>query len=229
MAITNEEAIAEVWQLFRETAARFKETDAQMDKRSAETDARMDKRSAETDARFKETDARMDKRFAETDARMDKRSAETNKKIDKLAGTFGQQWGRLIEALVRPDSIRLFQQRGIQIEFVTPRMKRERGRDTMEIDLLLLNKDELVIIEVKSTLKVDHVQDFLKDLAEFKHFFPEYQAYRVYGAVAGLEIVGQADKMAYRQGLFVLAVTGQDLVEIRNDSKFKPKDFGIPS
>ncbi len=174
---------------------------------------------------FRETDAR----FKETDARMDKRSAETDKKIDKLAGTFGQQWGKLIEALVRPDSIRLFQERGIQIEFVSPRVKRERGRDTMEIDLLLLNKDELVIVEVKSTLKVDHVRDFLKDLAGFKHFFPEYQAYRVYGAVAGLEIVGQADKMAYRQGLFVLAVTGQDLVEIRNDLKFKPRDFGISS
>ncbi len=88
------------------------------------------------------------------------------------------------------------------------------------------NNDELVIIEVKSTLKVDHIRDFLKDLAEFKHFFPEYQAYRVYGAVAGLEIIGQADKMAYRQGLFVLTVTGQNLVKIRNDKKFKPKNFG---
>ncbi len=180
MTITNEEAIAEIWQLFRET------------------------------------DARLDKRFVETD-----------KKIDKLAGTFGQQWGKLIEALVRPDSIRLFQERSIQIEFVSPRVKRERGRDTMEIDLLLLNEAELVIIEVKSRLRVADVNDLLEDLADFKDFFPEYKEYHVYGGVAGLDIVGEADKFAYRKGLFVLAVTGQNLVEIRNDPKFKPRNFGI--
>ncbi len=87
---------------------------------------------------FKETDARLDKRIEETDARLDKQSKETDQKINKLAGTFGQQWGKLIEALIRPDSIRLFQDRGIQIEFVSPRVKRERGNDTMELDLLLL-------------------------------------------------------------------------------------------
>ncbi len=191
MTITNEKAIVEIWQLFRET------------------------------------DARLDKLIAETDARMDKRSAETDKKINKLASTFGQQWGKLIEALVRPDSIRLFQERGIQIEFVSPRVKRERGRDTMEIDLLLLNKNELVVIEVKSRLRVADVNDLLEDLADFKDFFPEYKEYHVYGGVAGLDIVSEADKFAYRKGLFVLAVTGQNLVEIRNNLKFKPRDFGI--
>ncbi len=214
MTITNEESIAEIWQLFRETDARFKETNEQFREQFKE----IEERFKETDKQFKETD----KRFAKTERSIEKMS----QKIDQLAGMFSQQWGRLIEALIRPDSVRLFQERGIQVHFVSPRVKRERGSETMELDLMLLNDNELVVIEVKSTLKVDDVTDFLEDLAQFKRFFPEYREYRLFGGVAALEMSGESDKLAYRKGLFVLAISGQNLVEIRNNQQFRPKNFG---
>jgi hypothetical protein len=237
---TWQDAVTEIWRLFEETNARFKETAERFretDQRFKETDARLDQRIKETDAQFKETDARLDQRIKETDARLDqrikqtdarldKRFAQTDRKINRLAGTFGQQWGKLVEALIKLDVVRLFQERGIEVKFVSPRVKRSLGGETMELDLLLLNSDELVVIESKSALKTGDVRDFLADLADFKRFFPEYAGYRLYGAVAGLEIERSASKFAYRKGLFVLAITGQNLVEIRNNKAFKPKDFG---
>ena len=90
---TNQEAVAEIWQLFKETDAKFKETDAKF---------------KETDAKFKETDERLGQLFQESDKRFDRR-------IRQVEGMFGNQWGRLLEALVQPNVLALFQERGHQV------------------------------------------------------------------------------------------------------------------
>ena len=46
------------------------------------------------------------------------------------------------------------------------------------------------------------------------------------GAIAGMRIEEQADKYAYRQGLYVLKQKGE-VVEIANDDKFKPREWRI--
>jgi hypothetical protein len=48
----------------------------------------------------------------------------------------------------------------------------------------------------------------------------------IYGAVAGIHIDEDADKFAYRQGLFVLTGSGEGLISMLNPPDFKPKDFG---
>jgi hypothetical protein len=163
--------------------------------------------------------------FKETDARLDKRFQETDQKINQLSGLFTSQWGKLIEALVQPNALNLFRQRGIQVNHIFPRAKSQLNGRAMEVDLLLENSDEIVVLEVKSTLRVSDVNDFLGDMAGFLEFFPRYKSYRVYAGVAGLDIVESADRYAYRQGLFVLKVVGDGIVQIQNDADFQPKDF----
>ncbi|NJN83046.1 MAG: hypothetical protein HC802_12690 [Caldilineaceae bacterium] len=201
---TNDEAIAEIWQLFRETTAAFKETDARLDQR------------------FSETDARLDQRFAETNAEV----ARTNANLQKLEGLFGNQWGRLIEALVQPSVLNLFQKRNHNVRRLHQRSKAQVNGSTMEIDLILEDGDEVIPIDVKTTLTVEAVDDFLTDLADFTRFFPSYTNHRIYGGVAGLEVPQDVGRYAYRKGLFVLKITGDDLVQIMNDEGFQPRDFG---
>ena len=200
---TLEKAVAEIWKLFKETDTRFKETDARLDRRFQETDARMERRSRETERKFQ----------------------ETREEIRKATRLFTSQWGRLIEALVKPDAVRLFQKRGIRISRVSQRSKSQYNGKSMEIDLLLDNDDAVVVVEVKSTLRVRDVQRFAKKLDEFLTFFPRYRGCRVYGGVAGMDIVEEADKYAYRRGLFVLGMAGEGVVRIMNDKEFEPKDF----
>ena len=213
--INQQDPIAEIWKLFKETDAKFKETQAELDRRFTETSLQ-----------FKETQAELDRRFTETDARLAQQSAETNRKINRLEGIMGMQWGRLIEALVKPSCLHLFQERGIDVHHVYERVKAPVGGETMEIDILLENGQEVVVIEIKSVLRVRDVQDFLRDLESFFHFFPQYKGYKVYGAITGLEMLEEASRYAYKQGLFVLAVEGEGLVQMKNDTKFRPKDFG---
>ncbi|MBX3015305.1 MAG: hypothetical protein KF832_27545 [Caldilineaceae bacterium] len=214
MTQSTQEAFAEIRQLFKETNEQFKETDAKF----KETDERF----KETDARFKETDARLDRRFQESDERFDRR-------FRQLEGLFGNQWGRLLEALVEPGVLRLFQTRGIPVHSLYRRAIAQVNGNSMEIDLLLENTNEAIAVEVKSQLTVELVNDFLSDLAEFPHFFPKYSHYRLYGAVAGLNIPQDVARYAYRRGLFILSVTGNDMVHILNDEKFIPYDFSAGS
>ncbi|MEW5958850.1 MAG: DUF3782 domain-containing protein [Chloroflexota bacterium] len=175
----------------------------------------------ETDARFKETQAELERRFKETDAKF----KETDQQLRRLEGLFGSQWGKMMEALVQPGALSLFQERGIQVRHIFPRAKSQLDGHTMEIDLLLENDAEVVVLEVKSTLKVSDVADFLADLGQFLDFFPRYRRYRVYAGVAGLDIVEDADRYAYRQGLFVVQVGGEGVVSLKNDAQFQPRDF----
>ncbi len=180
-----QEAVAEVWQLFRET-----------------------------DAKFKENQAELNRRFKETDA-----------KINRISGLFGNQWGRLLEALVEPAALKLFQERGIKVHHIFPRAKSQLNGRMMELDLLLENSNEVVVIEIKSNLRIADVQDFLVDLDELFEFFPKYRSYTVYAGVAGLDIMENADRYAYRQGLFVLTFTGEGVIQLKNDADFQAKDF----
>ena len=179
----------------------------------------------ETDAKFKETDAQ----FKATDARLDKRFRETDASLRRLEALFGDQWGKLVEALVHPNALQLFRERGIQVEYVYRRAEHHVNGETMEIDLLLENGQDVVVVEVKSNCNVEDVNDFLVDLSHFLRFFPRYTGYHIYGAVAGLSFAGDADRYAYRRGLFVVGIAGEGMVQIRNNAAFRPKDFGVPA
>ena len=186
---TMDQAVAEIWALFKDTDAKFKDTDVKF---------------KETDRQIKETDA----------------------KLRRLEGLFGNQWGRLIEALVQPNVLGLFQKRGHDVRRLHQRSKAQRNGSTLEIDLILEDAVEVVAVEVKSVLTIEAVNDFLVDLGEFAEFFPTYKSYRIYGAVAGLEVAADVERYATRRGLFVLRVTGNEMVQITNSDTFQPRNFG---
>jgi len=108
------------------------------------------------------------------------------------------------------------------VEQVSQRVKRRRQGDTLEIDVLVVSQGHLLAVEVKSSLSVEDVKEFVQDLGQFRDFFPEYAQMAIYGAVAGIGIEAGADRYAYRQGLFVLAQSG-DTVVVLNDEQFQPR------
>jgi len=106
-------------------------------------------------------------------------------------------------------------------------VERHQNGETIEIDILLANTDVMIAVEVKTTLSVDDVNEHIeKHLQPFKRFFKEYQNKKIYGAVAYIHVDEKADRYAYKKGLFVLGFTADNLVTIKNDSKFVPKTWG---
>jgi len=110
----------DIFRLFAETDRRFKETEREIKEDFKETDRRLDKR-------FEETDRRLDSRFEETDRRLDRRFEETDKKIKELASLFTGQWGKLVEALVKPSALKLFQERDVNVTETYQRLESRRN------------------------------------------------------------------------------------------------------
>ncbi len=175
-----------------------------------------DQRMKETDRQMKETDRRIDRRFHETDLKIQ----AVNKQIGELGGRLGQ----FVEAMVKPGVVKLFQERGIDVTMTTSGTSVSDKDGGIEIDIMVRNGKEIVLIECKSKLKTDDVNDHLKRLAKFKKYFPEYADKKVMGAMAAMVIPEGAGRYACKKGLFVMAQHGE-LMTLINDEHFEPAIF----
>ncbi len=197
--------IEDIYKLFERSQAELAASRAEYDRRSAEAD----RRAAEADARI----AKLEQAVAEAT----KVAKEANKAVSALT----TRWGRFVEELVEPAVIDLFQQRGIDVKEIHPRMRTRKQGFAMEIDIFAVDDDVAVLVECKSRLSQDDVDEFIEKLKRFKLSFPHYSTYRVFGAVAGIEINEGIDRYAEKKGLFVIRPSG-DSVTIVNAPDFVP-------
>ncbi len=189
-----------VWLMFQETDRKFQETKELMAKSSLETD----------------------RKFQETKELLEKSSLQTEKKLRKLETLFTSQWGKLMETLVEGDLIKLLNERGIKVHQTSTRIKGTYQGKHFEFDIIAENGDDIVVVEVKTTLKTDDVQDFIDNLKEFKKIMPRYSNNNVIGAVAYLKEDSKASEMAQNKGLLVIRATGSS-ASIVNPIDFLPK------
>lgn len=204
------EAQKETKQMFQETDRRFQETD----RRFQETDRKFQ----ESDRKIQESRQELGRVIAETRRDM----AESNRQLNQQLGALGGKWGLFVENMVAPACKTLFLDRGIPVHRVSQRVQVIRDGDTMEVDVLVQNQNHVLAVEVRSSLSVDDIKEFVEDLQRFHQFFPEHADRQLYGAVAGIAFDQGADRYAYRQGLFVLAQSGETM-QILNDASFEPK------
>ena len=209
----------EVWEILREVSENQKETDRQM----KETDRMIKENQKETDRQMKETDLKFqetDQKFQETAEQM-KGTDRRLKALDKL---YNSQWGKLMESLVEGDLVKMLKKRGIDVRQTSRNLKNEGGERNWEFDLLAVNGDEVVVVEVKTMLKVKDVDHFLNKLGDFKELVSYHKDKNVYGAVAYLKADQSSNIYAEKQGLFVIRATGSS-AKIVNDEGFKAKKF----
>ncbi len=195
---------------FQETARRFQETDLKFQE--------TDRRFKETDRKFQESRQDLERIIAETRRDM----AESSRQLNQQLGALGGKWGLFVENMVAPACKTLFLDRGIPVHQVSQRVQKICDGETLEIDVLVQNQNHILAVEVKSSLSVDDVKEFVEDLQQFHQFFPEHADRQLYGAVAGIAFDHGADRYAYRQGLFVMAQSGETM-RILNDAAFEPK------
>ena len=150
---------------------------------------------------------------------------ETDRRLKKAEGLFTSQWGKLLESLVEGDLVPLLNDRGIVVETTHQRRKGRMGGEHFEIDIVAVNGREVVVVEVKTTLRSEDVTEFLAKLSVFPDFCKEYRGRRILGAVAYLDTAASVITYAERQGLFVIRATGSS-ASIVNGPDFEPREFG---
>jgi hypothetical protein len=175
----------------------------------------------ETDRRMRETD----RRLQATDELITRQTRAANRRMAELDNLFNSQWGKLIESLVEGDLVNLLQRRGIAVHHTVTNPRQNYGERRWEFDIVAINGEEVVVVEVKTTLRVPDLDRFIPRLNEFQELMPEYAARRIYGAVAYLKAHQQSDVRAERLGLFVIRATGSS-ASITNQDGFTPRTFG---
>ena len=171
----------------------------------------------ETQREFRETD----RKFQETRSMIHELTEDLEKTRGEVS-SLTDGWGRFVESMVEPAVVRLFVERGIVLDGTSPRAKRRRNGQTMEIDVLGVNLEYVVPVEVKTTLRTSNVDTYVKKLKKFKTFFPEYRDYKVVGAVAGMTVPASVARYAEGRGLYVLAQSGET-VQLLNSEDFEAK------
>ncbi len=180
-------------------------------------------RAAQQDLdRLLKEQAKETERRIKENARRDRYFDQRFKKLDTL---FSNQWGTLIESLVEGDLIPLLEERGIRVDETDTRWPVRYDSDRCEFDIVANNGAEAVVVEVKTTLRVDDVDYFVMKLHKFAPYARGLEDKRLYGAVAYLKADRSVQTYAIRQGLFVIRATGAS-ASIINDKGFRPKVFG---
>jgi hypothetical protein len=157
----------------------------------------------------------------ETDLKM----KETDRKIKEMTasiGRLGNKLGDFVEEMVRPAAVRLFREQGIDVHEVHRGVSAKRNGEGIEVDLLVVNDNDVVAIECKSTLSIDDVNEHVIRLEKLKRLLPTYKDKRVMGALSGMVIPDNVAEYAYKQGFYVIAQSGEQVL-IGNGEGFRPR------
>lgn len=129
-----------------------------------------------------------------------------------------------MESLVEGDLVPMLREQGIDVSSTHTRVNGRLNGRHYEYDIIAVNDGEVVVVEVKTTLKPEDVKQFVEKLERFTSYRKEYQGWKVYGAVAYLKTNQTVVQHAARQGLYVIRALGSS-ASIVNESRFQPKVF----
>ena len=129
-----------------------------------------------------------------------------------------------MESLVDGDLIFFLQERGIDVTCMQTHTKGCLNGEHYEYDILADNEEEVVLVQVQTTLHPDDVTHFVKKFGKFTACRPLYKEKKIYGAVAYLKADESVQVYAECQGLFVIRATGSS-AGIVNDKEFVPRLF----
>ncbi|MEW6619155.1 MAG: hypothetical protein AB1422_07415, partial [bacterium] len=155
-----------------------------------------------------------------------KRTDAEIRKVNKSVAGISDGFGRMTEGFALASIEEVFKKLGIHINKTLPRVRSRRNGDHLEIDLLNVAKSDkkemVIIVEVKSYLRTEDVNDFLNDISKFYDFFEEYRDKEIIGVIAFMNYATGAKEYAEKRGFYLLFCS-EDLMKMVNKKGFTPQ------
>ena len=206
--------LEDVWELFRKADERWARMEQEAEQRARETE----QRARETEQREKQREKQRAKQRAQEQEKISQEILRVSRNVDALTN----KWGIFVENMVAPACETLFAKWGIPVHEVHPRVRSKRPGISMEIDLMVVNDSHVILVEVKSSMRIEDIDRHLLRLGKFKQAFPKYADCHVHGAIAGVDQPEHVVHNAIKNRLFVLVQAGETMA-ILNPSSFKPR------
>ena len=177
----------------------------------------------ETDRQLKETDRQLketDRQLKETDRQLRKQLKELGKQI----GGLGEKFGGFTEGMALPSMTKILTE-NFGMEVVTPRVKVRKAGRSLELDVLAYANSECnaaYIVEIKSHLRPDGIEQLQNILEQFRHFFPEHADKALYGILAVVDAPDDLRQEALSAGIFMAGINDEQF-KLEVPSNFQPK------
>jgi hypothetical protein len=193
----------EVWQLLRELIQSQQETD---------------RKFQETDRQFQETRQELKELTQSTDRQI--------KELGKQIGGLGKKFGSFTEGLALPSMETLLRER-FGMEIISPSVRASKNGQHLEIDVLAYANGDInaaYIVEVKSHVREEAIDQLKTILQRFRYFFPDHQNKTLYGILAGVDLSAELREKILQAGFYVARI--QDSVfELDTPAAFQPQTF----
>jgi len=177
------------------------------------------KSQQEADRRRQEAEAELRKSQQETDRQI--------KQVNKQLGELGDKFGSFTEGMALPSMEKILYQQ-FKMDVVAPRAKARRNGQTLEIDVMAYDngsRNEAYLVEVKSHLTREGIEQMLKTLEQFPKFFGAHRDRTIYGVIAAVDIPDNLRAEVLNKGLY-LARIHDGAFELLTPRGFKPEAFG---
>ena len=148
------------------------------------------------------------------------------KRLTKKIGGVDKIFGDMAEYVSFTNLTRLLrEQAGIEIKGVTKRWKIEHEGRNYEFDLIAVGAKAVVVVEVKTTLRSDDVDDFAAIMPDVPAIFPEYQHRDIYGGFAYMKAQDGTEKRAHKHGLLTIRAIGASTSELVGFDQAQLRNF----
>lgn len=150
------------------------------------------------------------------------------KQVNKQLGELGNNFGSFAEGLALPALEKVLRHR-FGVNDVSPGRKFFLNGETLEMDVFGYDNTgalkDAYVVEIKSHLKPDAINQILETMAKLPRFFPAMKDRKIYGIIAAVKIPANLRTEVLKQGLY-LAQISDETFKLLVPPKFKPTDFG---
>ncbi|HEX7186428.1 MAG TPA: DUF3782 domain-containing protein [Thermoanaerobaculia bacterium] len=148
------------------------------------------------------------------------------RELGRQIGGLGEKFGSFTEGLALPSMTKILTQR-FHMDFVAPGIQGRRNGRTMEVDVLAFSnsgRNEAFVVEVKSHLREEAIDQMRKILREIRDFFPLLADKKVYGILAAVHVPSEVEEKVLREGIYLARIhDGQFDLQVPDD--FQPRAF----
>ena len=176
----------------------------------------------ETAKQMKQTNQELMERMAASRAEVDKQIKQTQKQLGEL----GNKWGTFAEGMAI-ESIKKILKDKFNIPVVSRNVQKRMNGESIEMDAFGYENSTVntaVIVEIKSHLRDDSVEQIERIMEDFPRFFPDHADKKLYGIIACVHTSDNIKNILRKKGIY-LAVLHDEVFELYDFKNFTPKDF----
>ena len=157
----------------------------------------------------------------------DRQMKETDRQIkdyNRRFGDFTRRFGEVVEYMIAPNLCDKFNEFGFDFHTSSSgkRINDHANNIHFEIDVTLENGDKAMLVEIKTKLTTEHVNDHKERMEKMRTYADLRGDKRSFlGAVAGVVIEPNVKDYALKQGFFVIEPSGESFLITPPDSAAK--------